>query len=125
MNGIYENVEPLELAQPLLGLIEACETLCEVECCGIDAFDFSPIHMASHLIRYYGHPRPENIDEITSQLLEMDAVADLARASGRAIIIDQLNQYFTGQALADLSTSLKNGLLRAHIIIQKVHNTEL
>ena len=40
----------MKLDYPLSNLIKSCETICVADCCGIDAYDFSPIHLASALI---------------------------------------------------------------------------
>lgn len=33
----------VKIEHPLLGLINSCEMICVRDCCGIDAFDFSPV----------------------------------------------------------------------------------
>jgi hypothetical protein len=38
----------IELPERLQYLVKYCEKACVAECCGIDAFDFSPLHIASY-----------------------------------------------------------------------------
>jgi hypothetical protein len=34
----------------LEALAKYCATMCEIECCGLDACDFSPVHIASYCL---------------------------------------------------------------------------
>jgi hypothetical protein len=46
----------MKLEQPLAGLFARCQTLCVAQCCGIDAYDLSLIHIASFRLLYRGAP---------------------------------------------------------------------
>lgn len=35
----------IELPEPLIGLLQTCETNCVTGCCGVDAYDLDPRHM--------------------------------------------------------------------------------
>jgi hypothetical protein len=63
-------------------------------CCGIDAYDFSPVQIASYLALYKGVPSDDDIKTISNQL------ADTKTKYGRAkkITIEEMNQiFFEGQ----------------------------
>jgi hypothetical protein len=100
----------MKLDHPLLGLIKNCETLCEADCCGRNAFDFSPIHMASFLLRYGGEIKASQIAEIQSQLQTLEAESVTLRNEGGTTVIHEMNQVFTGQELAELIAEIAKGL---------------
>jgi len=100
----------LNLDYPLLGLIKNCETICVAACCGRDAFDFSPIHIASFLLRYSGCVED---DEIAKIRLQLDRLAEDSRqlpTEGRTISIAEMNQLFTREELAEFSTTISTAL---------------
>jgi hypothetical protein len=101
------------LDHPLLGLIKNCETICEAACCGRDAFDFSPLHIGSFLIRYTGKIETAELTKIEGQLAELAAESHrLLKESGTATI-EAMNQILTGQELAELSAEISKGLAQA------------
>lgn len=105
---------------PLLGLIKHCETFCVAECCGLDAFDFSPIHIASFLIRYTGKVESEEVDKIVSQLQELNEEAERLEKESGTSRIEMMNQFFDGPALFSLSTTIKNSLAEAVLLVENV-----
>jgi len=107
----------MTLDHPLLELIKHCETICEASCCGREAFDFSPIHIASFLIRYTGRIEPGEIEKIFAQLQELDAESSRLLAEGGTTVIAEMNQLFTGQELAQLSAAIADGVVKAaHLV---------
>lgn len=112
------------LDYPLLGLIKNCETLCEAACCGRDAFDFSPIHIASFLIRYSGKINSTDLDRIRVQLHELDKEADRLSAEGGRTAIEAMNQYFTAQELSALSAAIHDGFAKASLLVEMVEKAE-
>ena len=101
----------MKLDYPLLGLIKHCETVCEAACCGRDAFDFSPIHMASFLLRYNCGIDADQIEQIKSQLRNLKRESIDAIKNDKAITIAEMNQIFTGEQLAELCSELSDNLL--------------
>ena len=110
----------IALDYPLLGLIKHCETLCEAACCGVDAFDFSPIHIASSLIRYTGKIESEEVDKVLSQLQNLDMEAERLTRDGGTISIEGMNQIFTGPALFTLSATIRDSLTKAVQLVADV-----
>jgi len=65
-----------EIDPPLRDVLGRCATLCVPECCGIEAFDFSPVHIASSLLLHGGLPDPDELAALRRQLHDLRAVAD-------------------------------------------------
>ncbi|WP_252349173.1 DUF6331 family protein [Ochrobactrum sp. BTU1] len=107
----------MKLDYPLLGLIKQCETVCEATCCGRDAFDFSPIHMASFLLRYNCEIDVDQIEQINSQLASLKRESIDAIKNEKVITIDEMNQIFTGEQLAEICSELSDNLLLAPKIV--------
>jgi Family of unknown function (DUF6331) len=55
--NMKEEIE-LQVKEPLLGLIQSCETYCVAYCCGLDAFDRSQEQVAMWI---GAHPREETL----------------------------------------------------------------
>lgn len=108
------------LDYPLLGLVKHCETLCEAACCGVDAFEFSPIHIASFLIRYTGQIESEELDKVLSQLQNLDLEAERLTKDGGMTSIEVMNQIFTGPALFTLSAMIRDSLIKAVQLVADV-----
>lgn len=87
----------LKVGSNLSYLLQACEATCVADCCGLDAFDFSPLYAAAHLSRYSGEISAKVMDEISEQLRDLlNQAAGLAPTpEGWICVIDQLNQCFT------------------------------
>jgi len=100
----------MELDYPLLGLIKHCETVCEAACCGRDAFDFSPIHMASFLLRYNCRIDGMQIEQIKSQLSDLKKECLEAAIKKQSVTIREMNQIFTGEQLAELCSEITEKL---------------
>lgn len=111
------------LDYPLLGLINHCETLCEAACCGVDAFDFSPIHIASFLIKFTGQIESEDVNKILSQLQNLDLEAERLTSDGGTTCIEAMNQILSGPALFTLSTTIKGSLARAVLLVADVQRS--
>jgi hypothetical protein len=74
---------PLEIALPerLKHLVRYCEKNCVAGCCGIDAFDFSPLHVASFLSAYTGRISPSDIEEWNAEITKAEASAARTRTA--------------------------------------------
>jgi hypothetical protein len=65
----------LILSSHLKRLIRRCETLCEAACCGLDAFDFHPIHFASAALAMSSQQPQEVLEKIEEELRELEIQA--------------------------------------------------
>jgi hypothetical protein len=103
----------MKLDYPLCGMIQNCATVCEPECCGIDAYHFSPFHIASFLLRYNGRIDQRDLEEIRNQLSVLDANYGTNGASQNGCTIEEMNQHFSGQAISKLVNDINAALDRA------------
>ncbi len=87
----------MKLESPLSNLIERCQTVCVPECCGVQAYDFSPIHIASYLIMWKGAPDENEVEKLLSQLATLKI-----RARRNGLTIDEMNQIFTADKINEL-----------------------
>ena len=78
-------------------LANYCATLCEIECCGLDACDFSPVHIASYcLSRDPRHPSRVAL-EIIEQVETLRSNYGSSGASARGTTINEINERMTGR----------------------------
>ncbi len=89
----------MKFEPPLSLLVSRCETFCVVACCGIEAYDFSPIHIASFVIGSSGVPEEQQIAALRDQLRDIHDVAHRLIARGTREAVDDLNHNFEGAAL--------------------------
>jgi hypothetical protein len=86
-------------------------------CCGIDAYDFSPIQIASYLALYKGVPRDDDIKTILNQL------ADIKTKYSRAnnITIEEMNQTFLD---GELNLLIEEIMVNLHIAKDLIAQSE-
>ncbi|MFC5736409.1 DUF6331 family protein [Sinirhodobacter huangdaonensis] len=90
----------------LEALAKYCATMCEIECCGLDACDFSPVHIASYcLSRDVRYPSRVAM-EIIEQAKTLKKNYGSNGASARGITIDEINERMTGRRVDILAEIL-------------------
>jgi hypothetical protein len=109
-----------KLGASLNALVKACEKLCVAECCGIDAFDFSPLHMASHLSAHTGAISEADLEAIEKEIDALAASANqrLPDENGHVGSIEGTNQYFTKEDLEKLIHQLRANLRLAPKVLE-------
>lgn len=100
----------MKLEAPLLNLIKRCESICVPGCCGVGAYDFSPIHIASFLIMYRGSADDKEVRELKTQLEALSANYGESGASARGIGIEEMNENFTAAKLDRMVTEITENL---------------
>ncbi len=105
----------MALPSPLSNLISSCEKLCVKECCGIEAFDFSPVHIASWLHASRGEPAESTIDQISEQLDDLRIrYGSGSSTEGYESDENEMNQVFSpeqvDQLVNQVSTNLKHAI---------------
>lgn len=85
----------MKLEDPLLNVVSRCQTICVAECCGINAYDFSPIHIASSLLMWEGKPSSERVTKLRGQLDALKANYGNAAASSPGVTIEDMNHSFS------------------------------
>ena len=109
----------MKLDPPLANLIARCQTMCVAECCGVDAYDFSPIQIASYLAMYRGMPDLAEVHAVRGQIDALRANYGLGAASGRGATIEEMNQNFTAEQIDALANELLANLDVALILTEK------
>lgn len=87
----------MKLEPPLSNLIARCQTICVAECCGIDAYDFSPIQIASYLTMHRGRPDDSETRTIRDQIEALRAKYGHAGTSGRGATFEEMNYGFSAE----------------------------
>jgi hypothetical protein len=102
---------PLEIVLPeqLYNLIKYCERNCVAECCGIDAFDFSPLLIASYASIFTCGALEAEIAEWERLLTETEELTrDLTPDNhGYICSIAGVNQCFTSDSLNEFIGELR------------------
>lgn len=89
----------MKLEHPLSALFGRCQTLCVAECCGIDAYDFNPVHIASFLLMYRGAVDAAEVSLLRTQLMVLKANYGSRGARAVGVTLHELNQGFSGQEI--------------------------
>lgn len=109
----------MKLEPPLVNLIARCQTICVAECCGSDAYDFSPIQIASYLTMCRGKPDASEVRTLRGQIDAIRANYGLAGASGRGVILEEMNQGFTAEQIEALASELSANMDIALKLVEK------
>ena len=96
----------MKLEHPLVGLVDRCQTICVPDCCGIDAYDFSPIHVASFLIMWRGDVDQSELSKLRQQLCSLRDDFGTCGHRGCGVSIDGMNQSMTGTDVEEFTSRL-------------------
>lgn len=91
----------------LEALAQYCATICVIECCGLDACDFSPIHIASYCLSRNERFPSRIANEIIQQVQTLKANYGSKGASARGITIAELNERLSGQRVDVLAETIE------------------
>jgi hypothetical protein len=110
----------LKLSGNLESLVKACEKMCIAECCGIDAFDFSPLHIASHMSAYTGEISETDIKEIEDEIDRLISAASdfIPDENGFICSISEMNQLFRKDDIDKFARQLKDNIRLAPKVIE-------
>jgi hypothetical protein len=115
----------MRLEHPLSNLFSRCMTFCVAECCGIDAYDIHPIHVASYLLMFRGEPDPHEVEQLREQLTQLQINYGSAGAIACGVTLQDLNQVFSGQELDDLVDKVRVALDQALVLIEQTSSSEV
>ena len=99
----------LPIGRALASLIAQCESVCVAECCGLGAFDFSPLRVAASLTKY-GGPNADHVQAIRDDL---DALIEAGKAypgDDAGCSTDLLNADFSNETLEQFVRTIQIGL---------------
>lgn len=113
----------IKLDQPmenhLTSLPRYCANLCEIECCGLDACDFSAIHIASYCqSRNYRYPL-RVATEIIKQAEALKSNYGSKGSSAKGISIADINENMSGQRVDIFADMLLQQTAAAQDILNK------
>ena len=110
-----ETPEEITLPPRLEHLVKYCEKNCVADCCGIDAFDFSPLHVASYISSYTGRISESEISEWEQELdRTLQLITDLPSKGNKWICsIKSMNQYFTSETFHRFIDELRHSIRMA------------
>jgi hypothetical protein len=100
----------MKLTPPLSNLIARCQTICVAECCGVDAYDFSPVQIASYLTMSRGTTDQKEVAILEEQLTTLKTNYGSRRASGGGVVVEEMNQSFTAEAVDSLAEEITANL---------------
>lgn len=108
--------QPME--DHLTSLPRYCANLCEIECCGLDACDFSPIHIASYCqSRNQGYPL-RVATQITNQAEALKANYGSKGAGGKGLTLKEINERMSGQRVDIFTDMLLRQTEAAQVILK-------
>lgn len=121
------NTPIAHLPSHLTNLSRACELWCVAACCGVGAFDFSPIAIAHWLAQNYSR---ELDQEIGLLLKEVDDLERLAASHFRddnepLLTIDEFCDSFTSEEFAMLVAELRHSVKASKQILDLDKSLEL
>lgn len=64
----------IQLPVSIAALSKSCETICEVFCCGLGAFSFSPFNIIYHLTKWHGCIRESDVATIRAELADLSKI---------------------------------------------------
>ena len=121
------NVPTIPLTGQLKYLIEYCEKGCVAGCCGIAAFDFTPLHIASHLSAH-----SKCIPEDTLQMYEAEIAAfeqhilsQSSDADGYLCFVPEMNEHFCRGDFLSFLEELRHNLRMAPQVLELSDRLEL
>jgi len=110
----------LPLSARLQALVAACQKTCVAECCGAEAFDFSPLHVASFLSAFTGIIDAEDVAALQR---ELDALIQRVSSlnsddDGLVCSISAMNQCFRLEAFRSVMGELKHSIAAAPEMVE-------
>lgn len=103
----------------LASLIAACEAYCDHGCCGINAFHFSPLHVAAHMSALSGEIEAYRVQEVLEQLSALMAQAQALEPNENGFIcsVAGTNEYFSWHKLQALAARIRWALESAPTVL--------
>jgi hypothetical protein len=101
-------------------MLKACETICVAGCCGLGAFDFSPIHIASYLIRHSGEVRDTDVREIRAAITEWRQACGTPSGKGYISDAGEMNAILSPQDVDELCSLFERNIEAAIEIARRV-----
>jgi hypothetical protein len=103
------------LPENVARLVKFCEKVCDHGCCGIDAFDFSPLHVASYISAITGGVRDCDIAEWDERLAEVERATRILEPNddGFVCYIPNINHAFSRSHIEALIAEIRHSIRAA------------
>jgi len=110
----------LKLGARTQDLVDACQVVCVPDCCGLDAYDFSPIYVSAHLSKWTGDILQDDITAIEDELQQLITASMEFEAGEHGFIcsIEGLNQNFTEESLREFCDEVSLGMRLAEDVLR-------
>lgn len=110
----------LTLGNILSRVVRRCETVCDSDCCGLDAFDFHPIHAASAILAWGDRDRDETLALAEQELqeFEVESLQLPLDEFGCLGLCEQLNTSFTPDELRNWVSRMRSCLKAAAALLK-------
>lgn len=103
----------IQLPPFFAALCKSCETICERECCGIGAFNFSPFNIIYHLTKWHACIRDSDVEEIRTELTDLAAKLRSSGQHFERIVVADLNAILTENQMITLIADVDSAILEA------------
>lgn len=103
----------IQLPPFFAALCKSCETICERECCGIDAFNFSPFNVIYHLTKWHACIRDSDVEKIRTELTDFAATLRSSGPHSERIVLAELNAILTVNQMITLIANVDSAILEA------------
>ena len=112
MDTIEDTLPELAVPTELSHLISYCEKSCNSGCCGINAFSFSPLHVASYICGESDYFYEDRIEEWNQSVSELESNFNALDSSESKVVckISAMNQFFTAEAVRALIIELRTSI---------------
>lgn len=112
---VMENTATISLPDRLKALLHHCEVYCSSDCCGIDAFDFSPLHIAPYAASYASYMHKGDPTELSDWEAILDEAADLIvglipDTDGLICSVAEMNHTFTRPEFETMLARIRHGI---------------
>ncbi|KQR33288.1 hypothetical protein ASF91_04525 [Rhizobium sp. Leaf155] len=109
-------MEQLGFPPSISALVKECERFCEKECCGPNAFSFSPFNMIYHLTKYGEDISWTDIESLQEQLSDFAEMVRSSYMPSEKLEVLEINAILTVDQLVCLVEEIGFGLIQAHAI---------
>ena len=110
-----------KLPEMLAGLVDYCEKTCLAACCGIDAFDFSPLHVASYISAFKGQIGENDVAEWEALLAEVESAIQTLEPNEDGLIcyIANVGQYLRRAHIEVLIAEIRHSIRAAPEMLKR------
>lgn len=102
-----------KLPPSIAALSKSCETICEVECCGLGAISFSPFNVIYHLTKWDAEIRESDVVTIRAELAALSKVFQTSSERPETVTSMEWNAILTETQLLALIDEIGSSVSEA------------